>query len=345
MKEPKTYSLTKISEELGISKASVSVVLSGKARQTGISEALEKRILDFCKKVNYRRNIHAQRMNRQEVKNIGVLVESTAGLDEVTPFAEYNISHVIGGIATAADNAGYRFTVQLYKKNMDENKVFDWFKTKEIDGLIYYGFDMPANWKKTFKADKHIVVGISISPDHGLPSVNIDNFNASFNLTEYLIKKKGHRKFLFIAGSSSGYPGEQRYKGFLHALKKHKIKFSEDSFIRGEFDCNVAEEIIKERWMTGKLKEDAIVCANDNMAIGAVRALSMAGVSIPEQIAVAGADNTKIGRFVTPPLTTYDYLPYEMGKAAFDLFYGIIKGKRKAENIVLNTSLRFRGSA
>lgn len=340
----KAYSLTKISSELGVSKASVSLVLNGKARSGGISKELEKRILDFCGKVNYMPNIHAQRINRNEVKNIGILVHDISGLDEITPLAEYNISHVLGGIAMAADRAGYRFAVQLYKYGMDENKIFDWFKTREIDGLIYYGFKMPEAWRKTFIEKKYAIVGVSIDPAHGLPSVNIDNFNASFKLTERLIKK-GHKKFLYIAGNEGSYPGDQRLEGFLKALRRNKIKFNKnDSLIHGFFDCNIAEEAVRNRWMNGKLQEDAIICANDNMAVGALKALNEAGVSIPKQIAVAGADNMKIGRFTTPPLTTFDYLPYELGKTAFELLLKIIKGK-KPENIVLNSSLHFRGSA
>jgi LacI family repressor for deo operon, udp, cdd, tsx, nupC, and nupG len=339
------YSLSKIAAELAVSKAAVSLVLNGKARSGGISEKLEKRILDFCGKINYKPNIHAQRINRKEVKNIGLLVHEIGGLDEMTPFAEYNLSHVIGGVAAAADNAGYRFAVQLYKSGMDENKIFDWFQTREIDGLIYYGIKMPDSWRKTFIEKKYATVGVSIDPECGLPSINVDNYSASFKLTQYLIKK-GHKKFLYIAGSEGSYPGSQRLKGFLDALKKNKIKFNKkESLIQGSFDCDIAEEAIRKRWMNGKLEENAIVCANDNMAIGAIKLLNEAGISIPEKIAVTGADNMKIGRFTSPPLTTFDYLPYELGKGAFKLLLSIIQGKCKNEKITLNTSLQIRGSA
>jgi len=71
--------------------------------------------------------------------------------------------------------------------------------------------------------------------------------------------------------------------------------------------------------MHGKLDADAIVCANDNMAVGVIRVLTAAGCQIPEQVAVTGSDNILLGQFITPPLTTFDYLPFEEGKAALKL--------------------------
>jgi DNA-binding LacI/PurR family transcriptional regulator len=345
MKKKNTYSLASISETLGVSKASVSLVLNGKARSGGISTELEERILYFCRKVNYRPNIHAQRINSNQVKNIGVLVEAIGGLDELTPFAEYNISNVIGGIASAADEAGYRFSMQMYKKGMDENKVFDWFESKEIDGLIYYGFKMPEHWRKIFFKEKYSVVGVSINPDYGVPSINIDNVAASFDLTEYLIKEKGYKNFLYLAGLKGSYPGEQRLKGFKKALKKHKIKFSELSLIYADFNCDIAEKKINERMKNNKLKEDCIVCANDNMAIGAIRSLKDNDISVPDMIGVVGADNMKIGKFINPALTTFDYLPYQQGRAAFELLIQSINGKCKKKNLLLDTPIIVRDSA
>lgn len=343
MRTKTKYSLAKIATELGTSKTAVSFVVNGTARQKGISIKLEKRISDFCKKVGYRPNIHAQRMNLHHVKNIGILIDKAAARDEISPFSEYNISKVIGGIAEAADAAGYRFSFQFYSEGMKNETIFEWFKNKEIDGLIYYGFEMPEEWCRIFKEESFKVVGISINPTHGIPCVNVDNYDASFRLTEHLIKK-GRRKFLYLAGWVKAYPGNERYRGFRDALTKANINFLEDNFIRADFNRETAENFIRTRWMHGKLNEDGIVCANDNMAVGAINALNGAGFNIPEQIAVVGGDNITLGQFITPSLTTFDYLPFEQGQAAFALLHDIIIGCPKPQNIVLKTTLRLRNS-
>jgi LacI family transcriptional regulator len=339
----KTYSLSTISRELGVSKASVSLVLNGKAREGGISLDLERRILEFCRQVNYRPNIHAQRLNRQQVDNIGVLIEETGIDDEVTPFADANISHVIGGIAAAADSAGYRFSVQLYKRGMAERRVFEWFDTREIDGLIYYGFDMPDSWRDAFRKQHHHVVGISINPDQGIPCINIDNCQAAFHLTEHLIAQ-GRRQFIHLGGNPNSYPGQERLRGFRNAMLAHGIPFSEESCFQADYSLAKALEIVRRLLLQGHPPIDAIVCANDNMALGAIAALQEGGVTVPGQVAVTGADNIKLARFCTPSLTTFDYRPFEQGQAAFKLLQQIIQGEKKPPNITLNTFPHLRES-
>lgn len=343
IKTKKIYSLAKIAAELSTSKTAVSFVVNGTARSKGISAKLEKRISDFCNKVGYRPNIHAQRMNLKHVKNIGILIDKASAQDEVSPFCEYNISKVIGGIAEAADAADYRFTFQFYSSGMKKEEIFEWFKNKEIDGLIYYGFGMPEDWWSLFKEERFNIVGISIDPAHGIPCVNVSNYDASFKLTEYLIER-GHKKFFYLAGSPMAYPGNERYRGFVDALQKANMDFSEDNFFQANFNRETAADFIKERWMHGKLDEDVIVCANDNMAVGVISALSEAGLKIPEQIAVVGADNINLCRFITPSLTTFDYLPFEQGKASFSLLHDIISACPDPKNISLKTTLCLRNS-
>jgi len=338
----KKHSLATVAEELGVSKAAVSLALSGKGRKTGLSLDLERKIVDYCSKINYQPNIHAQRMNSASVNNIGIVIDESANIGHLSPFEEYNTSMIVGGIAAAADKAGYRFSVQLFRPDMDDAKVFDWFRTREIDGLIYYGFIMPQRWLKMFAKEKRKVVGVSIEPSLSIPTVNIDNARASYNLTEYLLRQ-GRRKFLYFGGNSESYPGTQRYIGFRKALEDNGIIFPQDNFICGDF-CQIrAYDLTKKYLLNNKLENiDGIVSANDEMAIGIIMALKEAGISVPEQIAVVGADNIPAGRSLTPALTTFDYLPFEQGRAAFRLLLDTINSKPAAVN--LQTKMYCRNS-
>jgi LacI family transcriptional regulator len=339
------HSLSSIAGELGVSKATVSLVINGYGRKNRISYSLEQRILEYCRRVNYRPNIHARRLNCREVRNVGVLLGRWSAPAEPTPFADENIAKVVGGIATATHAEGYRFTVQLYQAGMDPNLAAEWFSTREIDGLIFYGFEPPRNWTDAMIATNRPIVGVSHQPASGFATVNIDNFKQSYQITEYLIKKSGRRSFLFLKGSSGSYPGEERLRGFLAALDAHKIEIPSQNLLDGHFERDLATGLIEQRLRAGQLTCDAIVAANDYMAIGAVIALKRAGLSVPGQIAVAGADNVQIGQAVIPTLTTYDYLPYEMGKAAFHLLLGHIREKSTRHvNVVLESSLIIRES-
>ena len=340
--KPIKYSLSTIAAELGVSKSAVSFVLSGKAHNQRISRELEKKILDFCAKVNYRPNIHAQRMNSDQVKNIGILLNENISVCRNSPFQDLNVASIVGGIADAADAAGYRFSCQIHTPKIQENAVFDWFRNKEIAGLIYYGTPMPACWIETFRRENFKAVGISIDPADGVPCVNVDNYGASYELTRHLIRR-GHRRFLYVSGIESSYPGRERLRGFLDALKSHKMSLPPDHILGAKFDRQQAAAVIRSLWIHGKLDADAIVCANDSMAIGVIQTLHEAGISIPEQIAVVGADNTDMCEIISPSLTSFDYQTFEMGKAAFALLKDLISGL-EPRNVVLKTTLSIRHS-
>ncbi len=342
MRSKINYSLAKISQELGVSKATVSLVLNGKARQHGISKQMEQRIQEFCRDVNYRPNIHAQRLNRPLANNIGILLEERIHPEENTPLGDYNVSHILGGIALAADRTGYRFTVQIFRSDMDENQIFDWFNNREIDGLIYYGFDMPRHWRERFRDEQRKVVGISIDPAQGMPCVNVDNFSGTAALTEHLIDM-GRKKMLYLNGPVASYPGRERLRGFLAALEKHHLSGTETIRNAG-YSVSEAEDIVTQLF-SQQHTFDAVVCANDDMAIGAMRALHSMAMNIPQQVAVTGADNIRSAGFVYPALTTFDYLPEQLGNAAFELLYKIIDSPAaNTDNVTIPAEIILRNS-
>ena len=332
------YSLNKIAKELGLSKATVSLVLSGKARKARISEEVEEKVKNFCAEVNYVPNIHAQRVNSKFARNIGFLIKRGVRVDFNNPFDDYNINGIMGGIVLAAENAGCRVSVQLYTDDMDESRVFEWLRNHEIDGLIYYGLDIPQEWRKTFFEEGRHVVGIGTEPDENILSVNTDNFEASANLTKYLIDS-GRKNFMYLSGIDNTFVADERKRGFLSALKENGIEFDSKNMINAEFSEVIAQRKVKENYVDA----DAIVCANDDMAIGALKALKSMNIEVPKKVAVAGGDNISISKYVSPSLTTFDNKQHDLGACALETVIKMIKGK-KTENIIINTDIIVRES-
>ncbi len=332
------YSLAKIANELGVSKSAVSLVLNGKARQARISTELEKTIKEFCDKVNYVPNIHAQRINQKFVRNIGFLINQGLMVDENNPFADYNINGIFGGIVLEAELEKCRVSVQLYNADVDENRVFEWLRSSEIDGLIYYGMSIPDKWRKTFADENRYVVGIGIEPDDKMSSVNTDNFTSSSNLTRHLISQ-GRKKFLYLSGIDGSFVAEERKRGFLSACMECGINKADIKFVSANFSEQIAEKIILEM----KLDVDAIICANDDMAIGVLKALKKLNIAVPAKIAVAGGDNISIAKYFSPSLTTFSNNQLELGKAAARTVIKMTKGEKK-ENVIIPGELIIRES-
>ena len=331
-------SLDKIAKELGVSKSTVSFALSGQAREKRISEEVENRVKEFCASVNYVPNIHAQRVNRNHSGNIGFLVKQDIVVDFNNPFDDNNINRILGGMVSASEKLGYRVSIQLYTEDMAESRVYNWLRNHEIDGLVYYGLDMPEKWKKTFDEECRHIVGIGIEPEGNILSVNIDNFEMSAKLTKYLIDS-GRRKFMYLSGIDNTFVSDERKRGFLSTLKENGIEFDEEIIINAKFSELIAERMVKERYKDA----DALVCANDGMAIGALRALKSLNIDVPDKVAVAGGDNIFISRYFVPSLTTFDNMQNELGVTAAKTLIKMIEGK-KAKSVVLNSDIVIRES-
>ena len=314
-----SYSVSKIAQELGLSKATVSMVINGKAAKARISSEVEKQVLDFCKKVNYVPNIHAQRINRAFSGTIGFLIKQRLNAESDSPFTDMNISEILRGITLEAQKLGCRTAIQLYAGGGDDGKVFEWLRSREIDGLIYYGIDMPEAWRKIFNSEGHSVVGIGTKAGEGVSSVNIDNYNIAAEVTEYLINR-GRKSFVYVSGIKGTYVSDERERGCLDTLKAYGFKPRE--VIYAGFSRDKAEKLVSDI----KPKVDAVICANDEMAFGVMAALKKLNISIPSETAVTGGDNIALCEYTAPKLTSFDNMCYDMGREAVKIIADMIKG-------------------
>ncbi|MBE7029859.1 MAG: LacI family transcriptional regulator [Ruminococcaceae bacterium] len=332
------YSLDKIARELGVSKSTVSLVLNGHASENRISAELERTIKDYCRKVNYVPNIHAKRAGSKYVKNIGLLINENLLCDGSNPFSDQNAAEITGGVVSAAAKKGFRVTIQFYNQTTAESDIFNWLRDREIDGLIYYGYSFDARWHKCFMDEKRCVVGIGIQPCEGIATVNVDNVGAMYELGKLLLKK-GRRRFFYLSGNQTGYVSGQRLEGLRKALEEEGISLSPERIVCADFSeeiayCKISEQIPD---------ADAIVCANDDMAIGVIRALTEKGISVPDEVSVTGADNIKISRYFSPAITTIDNCNALLGKYAFEELLHLIKGG-KARNKIVESRVVSRAS-
>lgn len=330
------YSLDKIAKELGISKSTVSLVLNGHAAKRRISAELEKKVRDFCDKVGYVPNINAKRASSKYVKNIGFLINQNLLSTGHNPFSDQNTSEITGGIVAAATGEGYRVTIQFCNEDTKESEILEWLRNREIDGLIYYAYSFDESWHQRFVDENRHVVGIGIEPTGKISTVNIDNVGIMKQLCNGIIKS-GRKNFVYFAGYENSYVSTQRLKGLTEALSEHNLPINNIVY------ANYSEEEAYNKVMTMDIDADAIVCANDDMALGVIKALKEKGIKVPEQICVTGADNIKIGEYFSPSVTTIDNMNAVLGVCAFDELLRLIKGG-KADNVVVSSKIYARKS-
>ncbi|MEK7868043.1 MAG: substrate-binding domain-containing protein, partial [Candidatus Omnitrophota bacterium] len=174
--------------------------------------------------------------------------------------------------------------------------------------------------------------------------VSIDNFNASVDAVNYLIKL-GHSKIAAITGDFKTQVAIDRLNGYLTALEKHKIEKKKDYIKYGDFERESARILTKEL-IRMKMPPTAIFAASDEMAVEAIRVCLENGVSVPGDISIIGFDDNPLAlNYSLIPLTTIRQPLHKMAVMAAKTLNDIIQKKIRAnKRIVLPTELVERGS-
>ena len=328
----KNWSLTEISTELGVSPCTVSLVLNGRAKALRIKPETIERVRSFCAGIGYQPNIHTHRMQSRIVHNI--LFYSTTLTRMEGSIADSNLYSIQAGILLAAEAAQVTVSVRSGNLKNAADGIFSSFRSREIDGMIHYGMEIPQEWLDIFEKENRHVVGISVKGSRNVTSVNINNREISRRMViEYLLKR-GRKTFLYLGGTRPSFPGNERYAGFREALTEFGIGFPDSNFIRCNFRESEAYAAVEKMLESGQTLPDAIVCANDPMAIGVIQALTKHGVKVPEQVAVCGGDGIQIGRYMSPRIAGFGYQARAMGTTAFDLLWRKINGETVEDKII-----------
>lgn len=166
------------------------------------------------------------------------------------------------------------------------------------------------------------VVGISAGPEAQeiIPSVGIDDWQAGFAIGEHLAQL-GHRQFGFILGLERHLSAELRFQGFLHAIADHGIGPDAVQSERGGFTFRSGLDCA-DRLLADYPAMTALVCANDDMAAGALLAAHRRHMEIPDDIAITGFDDTPVSEIVWPPLTTIHQPLRQIAERAVEILAG-----------------------
>jgi len=182
--------------------------------------------------------------------------------------------------------------------------------------------------------------------------VYADNRKGARIATEYLLKG-GSRRPLFISGPAGLSVSKLRKAGFEDACRGAPIDPANVRCGNGDHSVESGERIVdallgddpESRPPERPLPFDAIFAANDRMAIGAMRALRLHGISVPEEIEIVGFDDIEHARLVDPPLTTMAQPAFLMGRESALLLLRLIDGKKpRKRTVFMDPTLVVRGT-
>ena len=187
----------------------------------------------------------------------------------------------------------------------------------------------------------------AVSIDNDIPflyHIGIDNKTAMRQITEHMIKKHGFTKFAYISGPQDNPESADRMSAFLEVLKENNISVNDDYIYYGDFRAPSGRAAVESLLCKADGLPQAIICANDVMAASAINRLSDEGLSVPDDIAVTGFDNTYSNHNYQVELTSVERPLSLSGRLACKMLYNHFNNLPQKRNIILNMSAKFTES-
>lgn len=321
-----------IAKMANVSPATVSRVINGTGN---VNEENKQRVLKVLEETGYKPNALARGLLKSRTNVIGIIVPDLSNIN----FAEY-----VKGIENEAKKYDYNIILTT-SGNSAENEIsyFQLFKEKRLDGIIFSGTIFTKKHK--MELDKTDIPVLVFGQNFGynkLISMNIDNQSAAYEATKTLLSK-GAKKICMITGplwdKAAGY---DRYSGFLKALTEEGISPNSIPTEEGDFSINSGYRAMKK--ILKRYEVDAVLAANDYMALGAVRCLVDENKKIPDDVQVMGFDDIVISEIYNPSLSTVRIDFYNAGKLSARNIIKAIEGEKIEENIKLSYEIVLRGS-
>lgn len=228
------------------------------------------------------------------------------------------------------------------------NFVYDMVPWKDADGVfllsaalsIFLRYEGYAEFCKKFEPLPMVSIGV---PVNGIPWVGIDNRAAMKDLTRHLLEKHGVKKPLYIGGPFENRESRLRGEGYLDALSDAGLHPDPSMLLEGTFHKDSGYRMIQD-WFASGGDFDAVVCANDEMAVGVAEFLSGRGMIPPRDYLLTGFDDLEVSRLMVPALTSVSQQIYGMARTACGMLCDRIEGRGIPGEVLYPTRLRIRES-
>jgi DNA-binding LacI/PurR family transcriptional regulator/anti-anti-sigma regulatory factor/putative methionine-R-sulfoxide reductase with GAF domain len=229
------------------------------------------------------------------------------------------------------------------------NRLYDLVSAETVDGLIFMAGSLgnvvgSAGLVEFCRRYRPLPMA-SIALDlEGIPSVLVDNYEGMRDVLTHLVDVHGYSRIVFVRGPAGHSEADERYRAYLDVLAEHGLPFDPALVVQGDFREEAGVEAVRALLDQRKTEAQAIVAADDIMALGLLRALQSRGVRVPYDVAVAGFDDIGDARFTTPPLTTVRQPLYLQGRRAAEIVLAQLQGEEYPRQEVLPMELIVRQS-
>lgn len=319
-----------VAHAAAVSHQTVSRVING---ADNVRPETRERVLRAMRELDYRPNSLARALVTGRSKTLGVVSFDTT---------LYGPASTLFGIERAAHAQGYFVSITSVT-SLDRDLVLGavtQLRGQGVDGIL-----LITPQESAVEAVLHIpadtpVVAVEAGPDESVPVVTVDQVAGAAAATEHLLEL-GHRTVWHVAGPSDWLEAQQRINGWTAALEAAGA--DPPPLLSGDWSARSGYEL--GRRLASVRDVTAIFAANDQMALGILRAMHEAGRDVPRDVSIVGFDDIPEAQFFTPPLTTVHQDFNEVGRQSLMLLLEEIgAAERSASRVVVPPRLMVRDS-
>lgn len=325
--------ITGVARRAGVSIATVSRVINNVPSQ--VSAATRRRVLRVIRQLDFRPNALARSLHQKRTHTIGLIIPDISN-------AYY--AEIARGIEDAISRQGYTlFTCNTDRKVENISHYVASLREKQVDGIILGGGGTLGGQR--FAALQESGVRTVLIGRYGvsLPAIRVDNVKGAREAANHLLAL-GHRRIAVLAGPPSSTTTADRLAGYRKALAEFRLGLPARWCLHGDLRPESGSRAAK-ALLASRTRPTAILAINDQMAIGAMRALAEQGIHVPGQVSVVGFDDIALASFVTPALTTMALPLYRMGVAAGEMILKGLSGAEQPPEVWFTPTLLVRESS
>lgn len=338
-----------LAKKLGLSRSTIAAALNPNSSVKLRAETRE-RIMAEAARLNYRPHRYAQVMRKGRSGMIGIF--HYGGLSQVA-------AERVWFAAQAVRAAGYTVLINDGSWSSGGARAgCEAMLDARVEGVVIAGLNDPSGVEDLQALPRAGIPVVSLSGNAlpGTPFLRGDARDAMKRLTRHLLRLGRRRLLLLMAHNRQVQPGtyvwagEERLKGFHDALGKARARvvrqFSRKTSqvearvvtVEGTVDLFNPFEVARDSLaavLSQGPQPDAVICGNDDWAIGALAACRDAGLRVPEDVALTGYDNTSVGAFLDVPLTTVQQPSQTMAERAVEILLKLVRGEKFSRSAVL----------
>ena len=314
----------------GVSHQTVSRVVNGSPH---VRAETRQRVIAAMRELGYRPNSVARALATGRTNTLGVVSFDTT---------LYGPASTLFGIERAAHEAGY-FIIVASLKALERESVADAIERLRlhgVDGILVIAPHQQAADALTDVPDDIPLAAVEAGPAGGFPVVEVDQFGGAARATRHLLEL-GHETVWHIAGPTDWLESSKRMDGWRSTLEDAGIVAPPP--LIGDWSASTGYEL--GRRLSAEPDVTAVFVANDQMALGVLRAMHEAGREIPSEVSIVGFDDIPEAPYFTPPLTTVRQDFNEVGTRSVRMLLGtMLNGERLDPGSMVEPELIVRAS-